>query len=222
MTTFRRAFLSAVLAASTALPGLAAGLDAATQARLAADREAIRQADASRRTVLLTRTTDAGERQRALYEFRDQRRKAVLDASEALLAVRGTVPKEEWKAIVEGIGAGGGMPFLAEQVQKELPAVVADPARRAAADKTVAELAATIKKRGSDPGSARQKFIKLLEKKNSTKDDFIDALEKITEAQEKLDDAVLDGVSNLQRTLTPAEWDDLVRRLSPAGGAPTN
>ncbi len=107
------------------------------------------------------------------------------------------VPKEEWKAIVEGIGAGGGMPFLAEQVQKELPAVVADPARRAAADKTVAELAAKIKKHGSDPGSARQKFIKLLEKKNSTKDDFIDALEKITEAQEKLDDAVLDGVSNL-------------------------
>jgi hypothetical protein len=206
--------LSALVAATTALPGFAAGLDPATQARLAADKEAIRQADASRRAVLLTRGTEQGERTRALEDFRDRRRKAVLDAVEALLAVRSTVPKEEWKAIVAQVGAGGGMPFLAEKAQNELPAVVLDPARRAAADKTLADLAAALKKQAADPTSAGQKFLSLLEKKNSTKDDFITAMEKVTAAQEKLDQKVMDGLSNLQRTLTPEEWDELVRRLA--------
>lgn len=212
--TFRRTALSALLAATTAFPGLAAGLDPATQARLAADKEAIRQADASRRAVLLTRGTEQGDRNRALEDFRDRRRKAVLDAVEALLAVRGSVPKEEWKAIVAQVGAGGGMPFLAEKAQKELPAVVADAGRRASADKTLADLAAALKKQGADPSSAGQKFLSLLDKKNSTKDDFITAMEKVTAAQEKLDQKVLDGLGNLQRTLTPEEWDELVRRLA--------
>jgi hypothetical protein len=212
--TFRRMALSALLAATTAFPGLAAGLDPATQARLAADKEAIRQADASRRAVLLTRGTEQGDRTRALEDFRDRRRKAVLDAVEALLAVRATVPKDEWKAIVAQVGAGGGMPFLAEKAQKELPAVVSDPARRASADKTLADLAAALKKQGADPDSAGQKFLSLLDKKNSTKDDFITAMEKLTAAQEKLDQKVMDGLSNLQRTLTPEEWDELVRRLA--------
>ena len=220
MSMFRRTILPALLAASTSLAGLAAGLDAATQARLAADKDAIRKADASRRSVLLTRGTEQGDRNRALNEFRDQRRKAVLDASEALLAVRASFPKDEWKAIVAQLGAGGGMPFLAEQARKELPAVVADPARAASADKTLTDLAAAIKKHGADPESSGKKFLALLEKKNSTRDDFISGLEKVTEAQEKLDDKVLDAVSNLQRTLTPAEWDELVRRLAPAGAAP--
>jgi len=39
-------------------------------------------------------------------------------------------------------------------------------------------------------------------------------MEKVTAAQEKLDQKVLDGLSNLQRTLTPEEWDELVRRLA--------
>ena len=212
--TFRRMALPALLAATTALPGFAAGLDPATQARLAADKDAIRQADASRRAVLLTRGTEQGDRNRALEDFRDRRRKAVLDAVEALLAVRASVPKDEWKAIVAQVGAGGGMPFLAEKAQKELPAVVSDPARRASADKTLADLAADLKKQGADPNSAGQKFLSLLEKKSSTKDDFITAMEKVTAAQEKLDQKVLDGLSNLQRTLTPEEWDELVRRLA--------
>jgi len=214
MTTLRRLFLSALLAASTAVPGLAAGLDAATQARLSADREAIRQADASRRAVLLTRSSDAGERQRALYDFRDRRRKAVLDAAEALLAVRGSFPKDEWKMIVAQIGAAG-MPFLADQARKELPAVVADPARRASADETLAKLAAAIEKHGSDPESARKRFLALLEKKSSTRDDFVTALQKINEDQENLDETVLNAVGNLQRTLTAEEWDALVGRLPP-------
>jgi hypothetical protein len=214
MSTFRRITLPALLAAATALPGLAAGLDPATEARLAAAKETIRQADEARRSVLLARGTEQGDRFRALNEFRDRRRKAVLDAAEALLAVRGTVPKEEWKSVVAQIGAGGGMPFLAEQAQKELPAVVADPARRASADKTLGELADAIRKHGADPASARKKFLSLLEKKSSTRDDFISGLEKITDAQEKLDEKAVNGVVNLQRTLTPEEWDELVRRLA--------
>lgn len=220
MSTFRSITLSALLAASTALPGLAAGLDPAVEARLAADKDAIRQADAARRSVLLARGTEQGDRFRALGEFRDRRRKAVLDAAEALLTVRGSVPKEEWKAIVAQIGAGGGMPFVAEQAQKELPAVVADPARRASADKTLADLASAIRKHGADPSSARQKFLSLLEKKSSTRDDFISGLEKITDAQEKLDEKAVNGVVNLQRTLTPEEWDELVRRLSAPAASP--
>lgn len=220
MTPFLRLSLSALVAASAALPALAGGLDAATEARLAGDREAIRRADASRRSVLLARGTDQGDRNRALNEFRDQRRKAVLDAAEALLAVRGAVPKDEWKAVLAQVGAGGGMPFLAEKAQKELPAVVADPGRRAAADKTLADLAAAVRKQGADPASARQKFLSLLEKKGSTRDDFISGLEKVTAAQEKLDQKVVDGVGSLQRTLTPEEWDELVGRLGPPGDAP--
>jgi hypothetical protein len=212
MPTLRRLTLPALLAASTALPAFAAGLDPATQARLAADKDAIRQAETSRRAVLLARTSDAGERQRALYDFRDRRRKAVVDASEALLAVRGSFPKDEWKATVAGIGAAG-MPFLAEGARKELPAVVADPARRASADKTLADLAEAVRKHGSDPGSARKKFLSLLEKKSSTRDDFISALQKVNEEQEKLDDKVLNAIGNLQRTLTAEEWDALVARL---------
>ena len=151
MPTLRRSVLAALLAASFALPALAAGLDPAVAARVAADRDAIRKADADRRAVLLAPGTDQGERNRALNEFRDQRRKAVLDAAEALLAVRDSVPKEEWKTIVAQVGAGGGMPFLADQARKELPEVVADPARRASADKTLEDLAAAIKKHGADP-----------------------------------------------------------------------
>lgn len=215
MSTFRSISLSALLAASTALPALAAGLDPATEARLAADRDAIRRADSARRAVLLARGTEQGDRNRALWDFRDQRRKAVLDAAEALLAVRGSFPKDEWKATVAQIGAEG-MPFLAERAQKELPAVVADPARRAAADKTLTDLAAAVRKHGADPNSARQKFLSLLEKKNSTRDDFITAVQKVSEAQEDLDQKVLDAVGSLQRTLTPEEWDELVRRISPS------
>lgn len=220
MTTPRALPLPALLAASIAFRGLAAGLDTGTQARLAADQEAIRKADASRRAVLLARGTDQGDRNRALNEFRDQRRKAVLDAADALLAVRGSVPKDEWKAIVAQVGAGGGMPFVAEQARKELPAVVTDPARRAAADKTLSDLAAALRKHDADPDSARKRFLSLLEKKSSTPDDFITGLEKLTAAQEKLDQKVLDGIGSLQRTLTPEEWDELVRRLAPPAGAP--
>ena len=214
MSMFRRTSLAALLAATAALPGLGAGLDAATQARLAADKGAIRKADAARRSVLLARGTDQGERNRALNEFRDQRRKAVVDAVEALLAVRESVPKDEWKAIVAQVGAGGSMPFVAEQARKELSSVVADPARRAAADKTLADLAAALKGKGADPESAGKKFLSLLEKKGSTRDDFITAMEKLTAAQENLDQKVTDAIGALQRNLTPEEWAELVRRLA--------
>jgi hypothetical protein len=220
--TSRRILAAALLALFAALPARAS-LDPAVEARLAADRSAIRKADADRRAVLLSPSTDQGERTRALNEFRDQRRKAVVDAAEALLSVRASVPKEEWKAILDQAGGtGGGMPFMAEQAKKELPAVVADPGRRASADRILTDLAAAIRKKGADPVSARQKFMSLLEKKSSTRDDFVTALMKLTEAQEKLDETVLNGLGALQRTLAPPEWEELARRLAAAaGGGPS-
>ena len=215
MPRFRTAALAAFLTAAPIFPVTAAGLDAATEARLAADKEAMRKADEARREVLLSRSTATGDRYRALTEFRDRRRKALLDAAEALLAVRGSVPKEEWKAVVAQFGASGGVPPLVEQIAKELPSAVADPARRDAAAKTLADLSAAFHKHGADPESAQKRFLSLLEKKSSTRDDFVSGLEKLAEAQEKLDDKVVDATGALQRTLTTEEWDDLVKRVSP-------
>ena len=111
------------------------------------------------------------------------------------------------------------MPLLVDQAQRELLAVVADPARRSAAAKVLTDLAAEIKKGKTDPESARQKFLSLLEKKSSTRDDFISGLEKVNDAQEKLDDKVVDATTVLQRTLTAEEWTELVRRVSPSAEA---
>lgn len=215
MTTFRTLALSALLAAPAGIPVLAAGLDAATEARLAADKDALRKADEARREVLLARGTATGDRYRAMSEYRDRRRKALLDAAEALLAVRGSAPKEEWKAIVAQVAGTGGVPTLVDQISKELPTAVADPARRDAATKTLEDLSAAFRKHGADPESAQKKFLALLEKKSSTRDDFVSGLEKLAEAQEKLDDKVIDATGALQRTLTPEEWDGLLRRVSP-------
>jgi hypothetical protein len=212
--TLRRIALAALLALPAALPAGAA-LDPAVASRVQADMAAIRKADAARRAALLSRATATADLQRAFYEFRDQRRKASLDAAEALLAVRGSVPKEEWKTIVSELSAGSGLPSIVDVARKELPAAVADPARRAAAGKVLDELSAAFRKSSTDPEAARQKFYALLEKKGSTKEDFISAYEKLTDAQEKLDNQVLDGVANLRRTLTPEEWDELARRISP-------
>ncbi len=217
--TFRRFALSALVAAAASTGALASGLDAATQARLSAALEEIREADASRRAVLLAPGSQQGDLNRALNDFRDRRRKAVLDAAEALLAVKGSFPKDEWKEIVARIEAAAGLPTAVDQARKELPAVVADPARRGAADKTLADLSAAFKKHGADPASARRKFLSLLEKKNVERDDFVSGMEKITAAQEDLDRKVVDSLGSLRRTLTPAEWDALAERLSAPAGA---
>jgi hypothetical protein len=208
--TLRRTALAALLAIAPALPA-AAELDSTTASRLKADAAAIREADAARRAALLG--TAPGDVQRAMYEFRDKRRKAALDAADALLAVRGSIPKEEWKAIVAEVSSGGALPSIVDVARKELPAAVSDPARRAAAGKVLDDLSAAFKKSSTDPEEARKKFFALLEKKGSTKQDFISAYEKLTDAQEKLDDQVVDAVQKIRRTLTPEEWNELARRM---------
>ena len=214
--------LAALLAASIPAFSRPAGLDPATQDRYDKATAMIQLAAAQRKSAFLTYGTPSADRYMALQEFRDKRRKAVLDGAEALLAVRGSFPKDQWQKLVEQLAAGGPMPLLVEQAQKELPAVVPDAARRAPAEKALTDLATAIKKDAKERESARKKFFSLLEKEKSTSDDFISSLESFGNAEEKLDKAIAEGMGAVQAALTRAEWDDLVRRISrpPGEGAP--
>ncbi len=213
-TAFRPLALVAFLAAVTSAAAQTPGLDAATQARVDEAVATIRQADAQRRSVFLTRGTSSADRFMTLEQFRATRRKATLAAAEALLAVRGSFPKEAWKTLVGHLSGGGSMPRLVDQAKKELPAVVADETRRTAAVKALEELASAIRKDESERESGRKKFFSLLEKQSSTSDDFISSLEKFNDSQAKLDDKIVQNVGALEQALTPAEWDELVRRIS--------
>ncbi len=214
-------FCLSVLAAgaisSTAEEG---ALDPATESRIKGDLAAIRTADAERKSVFLTYGSTLADRYRNLQEFRDRRRKAALDAAEALLAVRGSFPKERWKAVVENVAAEGPERLLVKQALKELPAVVADETRRKTAGKALEELADAVEKSARDRASGRRKFLSILEKDSTTRDDVVSKLASFDEAQAKLDDRLAESADALQRALTEAEWSELVRRISgpPAEG----
>ena len=206
--------LAAVLAAAIPASAQTVGLDPATQDRFDKATAMIQLALAQRKSVFLTYGASQADRYMALQEFRDKRRRATLDAAEALLAVRGSFPKDQWKALVEQLAAGGPVPLLVERAQKELPAVVPDAARRAPAEKALLDLATVIKKDEKERESARKKFFSLLEKEKSTSDDFISRLESFGNAEEKLDKGIAEGAGAVQAALTQAEWDELVRRIS--------
>ncbi len=213
MPFFRRISIAALLAASTPLLALPGGLDPDTQAKVAATASAIRRAEAERRSVFLDREATQADRYRTLQEVRDVRRKAALEAAEALLSVRGTFPAEEWKALVAGLSEGGTMPRLVEQARKELPAVVADAGRRKAAEKALGDLESAVTKEAKERESARKKFLRLLEKKDSSRDDFVSGIASFSASQEALDDRLVESAAALQKTLTPEEWADLVGRI---------
>ena len=210
--------LAALLVAAISAPAQTGGLDPSTQARFDAATETIRRANADRKSAFLAYGTPTADRYMALQEFRDKRRRAVLDAAEALLAVRGSFPKEQWKTLVEQLAAGGAVPLLVERAQKELPAVIPDTARRAPAEKALLDLVTAIKKDEKERESARKKFFSLLEKEKSTSDDFISRLESFGNAEEKLDKGIAEGAGAVQAAMTRAEWDELVRRISQAPG----
>lgn len=217
----RGVLLAALSAAVLAvLPALAqeAGLDPATKDRVEKATAMIQLAAAQRKSTFLAYGRPAADRYMALQEFRDKRRRAVLDAAEALLAVRASFPKDQWKALVEQLAAGGPMPLLVERAQKELPTVVPDAARRAPAEKALSDLAGAIKKDEKERESARKKFFSLLEKEKSSGDDFISRLESFGNAEEKLDTAIAEGTGAVQAALTQAEWAELVRRISDPPG----
>lgn len=215
-------FLVALTGAPLPARGQAAALDPSTQDRFDKAAAAIRLAAAQRKSAFLTYGIPSADRYMALQEFRDKRRRATLDAAEALLAVRASFPKDQWKALVEQLAAGGPMPLLVERAQKELPAVVPDATRRAPAEKALQDLATAIRKDEKERDSARKKFFSLLEKEKSTRDDFISRLESFGNAEEKLDKGIAEGAGAVQAALTRAEWDELVRRISssPGEGAP--
>jgi hypothetical protein len=216
-------FASAALLFAAGVParGQTPALDPATQDRVDRATAVITMAAGQRKAAFLEYGTPAADRYMALQEFRDKRRRAVLDAAEALLAVRGSFPKEQWKALVEQLAVGSPVTLLVERAQQELPAAVPDAARRAPAEKALAELVKAIKKDEGERESARKKFFSLLEKEKSTSDDFISALEKFGNAEEKLDKAVAEGTGAVQAALTRAEWDDLTQRMRrpPSGSA---
>ena len=211
-------FLVALLGAPLPARAQATGLDPATQDRFDKAAAAIQLAAAQRKTAFLTYGTPSADRYMALQEFRDKRRRATMDAAEALLAVRGSFAKEQWKSLVEQLAAGGPVPLLVERAQKELPAVVPDAARRAPAEKALLDLVTAIRKDEKERESARKKFFSLLEKEKSSSDDFISRLESFGNAEEKLDKGIAEGAGAVQAAMTREEWDELVRRISRAPG----
>ncbi len=218
MSFLRGASIAALIVAGTPLLGLQSGLDPGTQAKVAAAANAIRKAEAERRKVFLTREATQADRYRMLQEYRDVRRKAALEAAEALLAVRDSFPKEEWTSLVARLSDRGAMPRLVEQAKKELPSVVADSGRRKAAEKALGELESALSKEAKERESARKKFLRLLEKKDSSRDDFVSGIEAFSGPQEALDDRLVESAASLQKALTPEEWDELVRRITGPSG----
>jgi hypothetical protein len=213
--------LTALTAGALSAHAREGGLDPATESRIRSDLAAIRQADAERKSVFLTYGSTLADRYRNLQEFRDRRRKAALDAADALLAVRASFPKERWKSIVEGVAAEGPERLLVEQALTELPAVVTDEARRKTAGKALEELADAVEKSARDRASGRKKLLSILAKESSTRDDVVSKLASIDEAQSKLDEKLAESTGALQRALTETEWAELVRRISgPPGGGP--
>ena len=210
-----RCFCLTALAAG-AIPARAqeGGLDPATESRVKRDLALIRQADAERKSVFLTYGSSTADRYRNLQEFRDRRRKAALDAAEALLAVRGSFPKERWTSLVEQVAAQGAEPLLVERARTELPAVVTDEARRQTAGKALKELADAVEKNARDRASGRKKFLSILGKQGTTRDDVVSKLVSFDEGQSKLDDKLAESAGALQQALTEAEWAELVRRIS--------
>jgi hypothetical protein len=214
-----RICLATIVAAGTCAFGQEPGLDPATEARVERDLAKIRQAEAERKSVFLTYGSTLAERYQNLQEFRDRRRLAALDAAEALLAVRGSFPKDRWKALVVQVASGGSEPLLVERARKELSSVVTDEARFKDAEKALDELSDAVEKNARDRESGRKKFLSLLEKESSTRDDFVTALQHFDAAQAKLDDKIAQSTGALQQALTEAEWAELLRKISSPAGA---
>lgn len=214
-SAFRSLGLAALFAAAISGFAQPGGLDPATQARVERAVATIRQADAERKSVFLTYGSTQADQYIALEKFRRTRRLATLDAVEALIAVRGDFPKDQWKTLVTQFSANGPEPMIFEGVKKEIPSIVTEPARREAADKALKEMGSVVERNSSDRESARKDLFRLLEKQSSTRDDFVSGIEKFDKAQAKLDDRFAASIAALQRALTLAEWDSLVQRISP-------
>jgi len=217
MNRIRYLFLAAfsALAVSAPAPALQTGLDPAVDARVNADLETIRKADANRKAAFLTWGSPKAERYQILQQFRDTRVKASMDAVEALVPFRTSMPLDRWKAVVSHVAAQTPEPLLAEKALKELPAVVPDETRRKPAEKALKDLMSAVEKNEKEREKGRQKFFALLEKPTSTREEFVSVLAKFGDHQAELDDKLVAASDALQQALTEAEWRELVRRVSP-------
>jgi len=218
---FFTAFSALALTAAAQVPALQTGLDPAVDARVKADLETIRKADANRKTAFLTWGSPKAERYQILQQFRDTRVKASMDAVEALVPFRKSMPLDQWKTVVSQVAAQTPEPLLAEKALKELPSVVPDETRRKPAEKALKELLSAVEKNEKEREKGRNKIFALLEKPASTREDFVSVLAKFGDAQAELDDKLVAASDALQKSMTEAEWQELVRRVSPPppGGA---
>ena len=218
---FLAAFSVLAVTAASPAPALQAGLDPAVDARVKADLETIRKADANRKTAFLTWGSPKAERYQILQQFRDTRVKASMDAVEALVPFRKSMPLDQWKTVVSQVAAQTPEPLLAEKALKELPSVVPDETRRKPAEKALKELLSAVEKNEKEREKGRNKIFALLEKPTSNREEFISVLAKFGDAQAELDDKLVAASDALQKSMTEAEWQELVRRVSPPppGGA---
>lgn len=178
--------------------------------------EAMKAAEAGAKAAFRSQDSSAGDRQISLSLLRDDRRKAALAAVDALLGVRYLVSKAEWKELwPEGFFASAGLaPRLTGRVRKELPSIVEDPARLKQAEAVAARLAAAAAKDESARTKAVETFSKLLQRYDSRRDDFIDLVNGLEETQMKSDDAIVGAAGELQKILSPEEWNALARLLA--------
>jgi hypothetical protein len=209
------AFSALAVTAAAQAPALEAGLDPAVDARVKSDLDTIRKADANRKTAFLTWGSPKAERYQILQQFRDTRVKASMDAVEALVPFRTSMPKDQWKTVVSHVAAQTPEPLLAEKALKELPAVVPDGTRRKPAEKALKDLVSAVEKNEKEREKGRQKFFSLLEKPTSNREEFVSVLAKFGDAQADLDDKLVEASDALQQALTQTEWQELVRRVSP-------
>lgn len=170
------------------------------------------------KAVFLSQASSVGKRQLSLNLFRDKRRKASLAAVDALLATRYFVSGKEWNALwPKGyFDFDQPAPLLAVKVQEALPSAVADPARLKQAGDVAAKLAAAAKDDESARRKATGRLSKLFESWESQRDDFIDLVNKLEDSQLKVDDALIAASGELQKVLTPEEWNAFVGRVSSA------
>ena len=175
--------------------------------------EAMKVSDAEMKAIFLSQKSSVADRQLSLNLLRDDRRKAVLAATDALLMVWPLVSAKEWKEIwPEGtFVAAGPKDLLAPKVQKVLPSIVPDPARLKQAETIAAKLVSAAKSDESARRKSADKLWNLIERYESQRDSFIDLVNDLEERQIKVDDALIAASGELQQVLTPDEWAALVR-----------
>lgn len=180
--------------------------------------KAVQKAQAKMREAFLTQGADAAEKRFTLQEFRDDRRKAAFSTFDPLLKVREMVSGKEWGQLWPKDYFVFPVPdhSLASRVQAALPSVVADPLRRQRATDVAARLVAAADKTESARKKQAGRLERLMRQGDIPRDEFIESMGDLENAQAKLDADFVNGAGELQKILTKEEWAALVSQVGPA------